>query len=214
MTRCLSATLACLGVSLLTAAAAPRVALVKVREVYSQHPATLRLQERIKQERKDIMKDSRADELRRALDELNQIQSKLGDKANPPDEETGRKLAREYELKRQEAQTLQREFEAFHTEREKEINRSMVAGMRETLNLITETSRKLAKERGYDIVFDSSGNTNTGVSFILHHNQSADLTEDVKAVLKDMAAAPATSAAPAPPADKSAPKNADAKRNR
>ena len=39
------------------------------------------------------------------------------------DETDTRKLARNYELKRQEAQTLQKEFENFRTEQEKEINR-------------------------------------------------------------------------------------------
>ena len=214
MTRCLSAILALLCASLPAASAAPRVALVKVKEVYSQLPATLQLQEQIKRERQEIMKNPRAAELRRALEELNQIQTRLSDKDNPLDEESGRKVARDYELKRQEAQTLQREFESFRTEREKEINRTMVAGMREILNRITEISGKLAKERGFDLLFDSSGNTNTGMPFILHHQQSADLTEDVKAALKDAAAAPPPAAPPGDPkpAAKPAAKPANAKR--
>ena len=142
------------------------------------------------------MKDPRAEDLRRVLSELQELQAKLSDKNNPLDEEAGRKVARTYEIKRQEAQTMQREFESFRSEREKDINRRMVTGMRESLDRITETARKLARERGYDLVFDGSGHTNTGVPFILHHKQSPDLTEDVKAALKDAAAA----AQPAPPA--------------
>jgi Skp family chaperone for outer membrane proteins len=184
--------------SALVLSAAPRVALVRVKEIYSELPTTAALQERIKQERQEIMKDPRAEDLRRVLSELQELQAKLSDKNNPLDEEAGRKIARTYEIKRQEAQTMQREFESFRSEREKEINRRMVAGMRELLNRITDTSRKVAGERGYDLVFDSSGNTNTGVPFILYQKQSPDLTEDVKAALKDAAAA---AQAPAPAAD-------------
>jgi len=208
MMRCFSALLALLCASLPAAAAPPRVAMVKVKEIYSELPATLELQERIKTQRQEIMKNPRADELRRALEEFNQIQTRLADKNNPPDEETGRNLARDYELKRQEAQTLQREFESFRTEREKEINRDMVVGMREILNRIMEISGKLAKERGFDLLFDSSGNTNTGVPFILHHKQPSDITADVKAALKDAAAASPPPASDKPADAKPAPANA------
>lgn len=207
MTSCLPAIMTLFAASALVVSAAPRVALVRVKEIYSELPATTALQERIKQERQEIMKDPRAEDLRRVLSELQELQTKLSDKNNPLDEEAGRKIARTYEIKRQEAQTMQREFETFRSEREKEINRGMVAGMREALNRITDTARKVAGERGYDLVFDSSGNTNTGVPFILHHKQSPDLTEDVKVALKDGAAA---AEAPAP-ASTAQPAAADAK---
>lgn len=200
MTSLLPAILIGFTASTLMVSAAPRVALVRVKEIYSGLPATAELQERVKQERQEIMKDPRAEDLRRVLSELQELQAKLSDKSNPLDEDAGRKVARIYEIKRQEAQTMQREFETFRSERETDINRRMVAGMRDSLNRITETARKLARERGYDLVFDGSGHTNTGVPFILHHKQSPDLTEDVKAAMKDAAATAQPPPAPAQPA--------------
>ena len=47
---------------------------------------------------------------------------------------------------------------------------------------------KVAKEQGYDLVLDSSGNTNTGVPFVLYQKESPDLTDDVKAALQDATA--------------------------
>ena len=185
-----------LTTTVLTAAAAPRFALVRVKDIYSGLVSTSDLQTVIKSERDAIMKDQRAEELRRIINDLQGLQSRLSDKNNPLDEATSRKLARSYEIKRQEAQTLQKEFESFRTEQEKLINRKMVSGMRASLDKIAETSRKVAKERGYDMVFDSSGHTNTSVPFVLYHKKSPDLTDDVKAALKDAGEA----SAPPPPA--------------
>lgn len=191
-----------------TASAAPRFALVRVKDIYAALPSTAVLQIQLKKERDEIMKDQRAEELRKIISELQTLQAQLSDKANPPDEATGKKLARTYEIKRQEAHTLQQEFENFKTEQEKAINKRMVASMRKSLDRITGASVKLAKERGFDSVFDSTGSTNTGVPFVLYSKNAPDLTEDVQALLKpgeppmpamEAAAKPApTPAAPAP----------------
>lgn len=169
--------------------AAPRFALIRVKDIYTGLSSTIARQEQIKKERDEIMKDKRVEDLRRVIAELQEIQAKLSDKDHPPDEETGRNLARKFEIKRQEAQSLQKEFESFREEQEKLINRKMVSGMRTSLNKIVEASKKVAKEKGYDSVFDSSGNTNTGVPLVLYSKASPDLTDDVKAALKDSEAA-------------------------
>lgn len=180
----------------LTATASPRLALVRVKDIYAGLPSTIRLQEEIKRERGEIMKDQRAEVLRKIIGELQELQARLSDKANPLGEEAARKLARSYEIKRQEAQTLQKEFENFRSEREKQINRRMVDGMRASLDRIVETSRRISKEQGYEVVFDSSGETNTGVPFVLYQKKCPDLTDHVKAALQDSAATPAATPPP------------------
>lgn len=171
--------------SAVTATAAPRFAVIRVKDIYTALPSTADLQEEIKNERDEIMRDERADLLRKIISELQTLQAQLSDRNNPLDEVTNRKLARNYEIKRQEAQTLQQEFENFKSEKEKLINRKMVAEMRGSLTWITEVSQKVAKEKGYDAVFDSSGHTNTGVPFVLFSKAAPDLTDEVQALLKD-----------------------------
>jgi outer membrane protein len=169
----------------LTAAAAPRFAVIRVKDIYTALPATIAIQQQIKDEQAAIMKDQRAEQLRKIIAELQSLQTQLSDKKSPLDEATNRKLARTYEIKRQEAQTLQQEFENFKAEQEKLINRKMVAGMRASLDRIAAVSQKISKERGYDAVFDSSGSTNTGVPFVLFNKNAPDLTADIQAALKD-----------------------------
>ncbi len=184
----ITATAMALAAACITAAAAPRVALVRVKEIYAELPDTALIKDSVKKQRDGIMRDQRADELRRIIAELKELQNRLSDKNNPPDKESGPVLARNYEIKRQEAQTLQKEFENFRKQREKEINRAMVVAMRELLDKIVATSGRIAKEQGYDTVLDSSGNTNTGVPFVLYSKESPDLTDAVKAALRDSAA--------------------------
>jgi Skp family chaperone for outer membrane proteins len=180
-----------LGATASGLSAAPRIAQVRVKEIYTGLPATTALQEQVKKQREDILKDERAANLRLIIGELQDLQAQLSDKARPPGEDAARKLARAYEIKRQEAQTLQKEFESYRAEREKEINRGMVAAMRASLDRIAETSRRLAREQGYDLVLDSSGETNTGVPFVLYQKNRPDLTDAVKAALQDAAPAAA-----------------------
>lgn len=169
--------------TVLTAAGTPKFALVRVTDIYTSLPSTAALQEKLKKEREEIMRDERADQLRKIIAELQGLQGQLSDKSNPPDEQTSRNLMRTYELKRQEAQSLQQEFEIFKGEREKAINRKMVTEMRESLERIVRASSKLAGEKGFDSIFDSSGSTNTGVPFVLYSKEAPDLTKYVQAEL-------------------------------
>lgn len=166
------------------ASAEQLVAVVRVRDIYAALPATEDLQKQVKLERDAILRDPRAEALRRIIAELQSIQARLSDKKNPLDDASAVKMARQYELTRQEAQTLQRDYETFRAEREKEINRRMIAGMRASLSLIHETARKVGAEKGYDLVIDNTGNTNTGVTFLLYQKNTPDLSDAVVAVVE------------------------------
>lgn len=186
----------------LWATAAPRFAVVRIKDIYTALPSTMAIQQTIRDEQAAIMKDQRAEQLRKIIGELQALQAQLSDKSTPLDEATSRKLARTYEIKRQEALTLQQEFENFKAEQEKIINRKMVTGMRASLDRIVAASQKISTERGYDGVFDSSGDTNTGVPFVLFGKDAPDLTADIQAALKNSEPVTPVSkpAAPAPPA--------------
>lgn len=204
-----------MAASALAADASPRVAIVRVKEIYTGLPSTEALQQDTKKQNEEIWKDQRAKELNRMLEELKGLQKQLSDKSQPLDEETARKLARNYEIKRQEALTLQKEFESFREEQEKEINRKMVTAMRDSLTRITETSQRIAREKGFDLLMDGTGNTNTGVPFVLYQKDAPDITEDVRAALKDLNPTPPKpqeSAAAAPPAPQPASKPEKPKR--
>jgi len=187
------------------ATSAPRIALVRITDIYRQLESTKTMQTNIENERKAIMEDERATTLKSMLAELKTLQEQYAQKSPTLPEEEKSKLARDYEIRAREAQNMQQELERYHTERTKEINKKLVSAMRASLNEIVHISQKTATEQGFDCVFDSSGETNSAVPFILYSKASTDLTDNVIAILKDShppttspAAAVAAPAASAP----------------
>lgn len=181
----LKATVLILMISVITASATPRFVLVRVKDIFTTLPSTTRLQTEVKSERDAITKNERANQLRKIIAELQTLQAQLSDKANPIDEATSKKLSRTYEIKRQEARTLQEDYESYKSETEKTINKKMVINMRASLDRIVKISNKIAKEKGFVTVIDSSGSTNTGVPFVLYSKNAPDITEEVQAAIQD-----------------------------
>lgn len=170
--------------TLLEASASPKIALVRVRDIYVDQPAIKAALEKANKAKEAVLLDPRAEELRVGIDTLRDLQKKISDPNNPPTNEEGRKLAREFEIKRLETNTLQEDFERFRVEREQEINTEMVNEIRAVLNQIMAFSQRMAQEKGYDIVIDSTGSTNSNVPFLLYAKDSTDLTDDVIAAFK------------------------------
>lgn len=187
----------------LNAFGSPKIALVRVKDIYVEQPDTKAAQGKAQKAKEGILLDPRAEELRTGLEALRAFQKEISNPDKQPTSEEGRKLARQFEIKRLEIRTLQEDFEKYRATREKEINTDMVNEMRSILDRITALARRTAKEKGYDILIDSSGNTNSSVPFVLYAKNPPDITDDVLAAIKDEDAAkdkPATLPAPTPTA--------------
>ena len=179
-------------------AQAPRVAVIRVSEVFNKLETTVRATADTNAKKAEIERDSRMVTYKELYADLTLRRKALEE--NPPkiDAETRKRLAREYAIKLQEAKSLLEDFESFRAERIREIDTEAVAGMKQRLAVIRSTAEQFAKEEGYDWVLDASGNTNTGVPLLLYAKKSNDLTARVLASLGP--AQPATPpAAPTPP---------------
>ncbi len=183
-----------LAACLAAAAAPPRVATVRVDDILRQLDSTVKANEDYKAKREAISKDSRKAALDELMAELELRRGKLADNAAKIDQETRKKLLREYMVKQQEYRSLQEDFQNFSNEKQQALNAEMVTGIRQRLTQIHGTAEKIAKEEGYDWVFDSSGISNTGVPLMLYAKNPNDLTDRVLAAL-----APKQAAEPAPP---------------
>jgi outer membrane protein len=176
----------------------PRVAVVRISDVFKQLEATARATEATNARKAEINSDSRLTTYRELSADLQLRWKALNEKQPTIDPETRKRLSREYVIKLQEANSLREDFESFRTERTREIDSEAVADMKLRLNAIRETAEKLAKEEGFDWVLDASGNTNTGVPLLLYAKNANDLTDRVLAALGSAEApAPATQPAPA-----------------
>ncbi len=166
-------------------AAAPKFAVVRVTDIYRELPSTAEMQKDLKSQRDAILQNKRAVQLRGIIGELQVLQSQLQAKKNEIESESGKKLVRDFEIKRQEAETLRQEFEEFRESEDKRINKVMVETMRSSLDRISGAAQQIAKERNLEGVFDVSGNSNTGLPFVLYIADSEDLTEGVIELLAE-----------------------------
>jgi Skp family chaperone for outer membrane proteins len=163
--------------------AAPKFAVVRVTDIYRELPSTKVMQDQLQARRDAIMENKRAEQFRGIITELQTLEARLQEIKDQIETEEGKKLVRSYEIKRQEAETLRQEFEEFSAEENKAINKEMVTAMRDSLGRITAAAQQLAKERNLQGVFETSGNSNTGLPFVLYVRDAPDLTEDVIGLL-------------------------------
>jgi outer membrane protein len=177
-------------------AQAPRVAVIRVSEVFNKLESTVRATAETLAKKAEIERDSRMVTYKELYADL-QLRKKALEE-NPPkiDAETRKRLAREYAVKLQEAKSVLEDFESFRADRVREIDTEAVAGMKQRLAVIHSTAEQMAKEEGYDWVLDASGNTNTGVPLLLYAKKSNDLTGRV---LASLGPAQPTTQSPAPP---------------
>ena len=180
--------------SLAAVAAPPRVATVRVAEVFRKLESTATANDEVQAKREALKKDKRQAALDELTADLKLRAEKLAEGGASIDPVTRKKLEQEFLLKRQEAKSLEEDFEAFRTEK----HREMIADMRVRLETIRSAAEKIAKEEGYDWIFDSSGQTNTGVPLILYAKNPNDLTDRVLAALGPAKARPKASATKPP----------------
>lgn len=179
----------------------PRVAVLRVSDVFNKLESTAIATEESNAKKAEINRDSRMVTYNQLYTDLLARRKALDETPSQIDAETRKRLAREYAFKLQEAKSLLEDFESFRAERMRAIDGEMVAGMKQRLALIHSTAEKLAKEEGYDWVLDASGNTNTGVPLLLYAKNANDLTDRVLAALGPAPSPPSTP----PPAPKPSP---------
>lgn len=164
------------------ASAAPKIAVVRVGDIYRELDQTKKLNAEIQTKRQALLADARLEAYRAAFKELEQLQAGLI-KVADHDRATRERLMQNFNLKRQEALTLKREYESFQLEQTKEIDKEMVTRMEAILADIREKAAAVGKKNGFDWVMDISGKTNSGLPFVLYSKQSEDITTDVLSVM-------------------------------
>lgn len=164
-------------------AAPPKVATVRVADVHRQLASTVQANEDTQAKREALKNDKRQVAINEIVADLGLRRKKLAEGGSTLDAETRKKLEQEFLLKQQEAKSLESDFETFRAERHREINAEMVTAMRARLDQIRAAAEKIAQTDGYDWIFDTSGQTNTGVPLVLYVKSPNDLTDRVLAVL-------------------------------
>ena len=154
-------------------------------------------------EAKDAAKkeyDDRAENYKKALDEINKLNQQLDSPALSADKKTS--MAKERDEKIANIKNMEREINDFRQTRERQLQEQAMR-MRETLvKEITDVIMERVKSSGYDMVFDKSGQSTNFISVVMFAKDSMDFTNDVVTALNKRPATtttekPATSPAAA-----------------
>jgi outer membrane protein len=149
-------------------------------------------------EAKDAAKkeyDDRAENYKKALDEINKLNQQLDSPALSADKKTS--MAKERDEKIANIKNMEREINDFRQTRERQLQEQAMR-MRETLvKEITDVIMERVKSSGYDLVFDKSGQSTNYIAVLMYAKESMDFTTDVVTALNKRPATTTTTEKPA-----------------
>ena len=181
-----------------------RFAGVRVADAFQADAASSAALADIDARRKKLADDPRNQELDTLANETRKLLEQADAAAKKGNADTQQKLARQISIKRRDLEALGRVIDEDRTRASRDLDREFVRTTRAALDRIHRLAAEVGKERGFDAVLDTSGNSNTGLPVLLYQKNLPDLTDEVIARLKQSNTQPApastTPSAPAPAA--------------
>jgi outer membrane protein len=188
-----------------------KVGTVDMNRAFKEYNKTKDSEKKIN-DAKDAAKkeyDDRAENYKKALEEINKLSQQLEAPALSADAKTAK--AKERDEKIASIKNMEREINEFRQTREQQLQQQAMRMRESIIKEITDIIMDRVKTNGYDLVFDKSGPSMNGVNVLLHSKDSMDFTTDVitalnkKPVTPDKpatttekpATSPATTTAPA-----------------
>lgn len=121
--------------------------------------------------------DERAESYKKALDEINKLNSQVNAPALTADAKTAK--AKERDEKLANIKNMEREITEFRQTREQQLQQQMIRLREVLLKEIMEVVTERQKVRDLDLVIDKSGPSTNGFSPILFSPESIDFTTEV-----------------------------------
>jgi len=187
-----------------------KVGTVDMNRAFKEYTKTKDSEKKIN-EAKDAAKreyDDRAENYKKALEEINKLSQQLEAPALSADAKTQK--AKERDEKIASLKNMEREINEFRQTRERQLQEQAMRMREGIIKEITDIIMERVKTAQFDLVFDKSGLNMNGVPVLLHSKDNMDFTSEVITALNKKpattttekpatspATAPATTAAPA-----------------
>src|ERR1043166_5729980 len=186
-----------------------KVGTVDMNRAFKEYNQTKDSEKKIN-EAKDAAKkeyDDRAENYKKALDEINKLNQQLDSPALSADKKTS--MAKDRDDKIANIKNMEREINEFRQTRERQLQEQALRMRENIVKEITDVIMEKVKGANYDLVLDKSGPSMNGVNIVLHCKDSFDFTTDVITALNKKpvttttekpATSPATTTTPTSPA--------------
>ena len=169
-----------------------------MNKIFSSYYKTKEAENKMNEVRESAKKelDDRMESHRQLLDEINQLNKDIDNKALSDAARSDRQKKREDKI--QQVRVLEQEIQEFRTSREKQLQEQAVRMRNQIVEEIMTIINAKVKSDNYDLVFDKSGQSLNGVQILLHANDKMEFSDDVISALnRNRPTAAATPAGPA-----------------
>src|SRR5213080_2259541 len=125
--------------------------------------------------------DDRAEDYKKALDEINNLNKQLESPALSADKKT--QTAKDRDDKIAKIKNMEREISDFRQTRERQLQEQLMRMREGIVKEITDVVMEKVKANNLDLVFDKSGMSINGVPVVMYSHDNVDFTNDVITVL-------------------------------
>jgi outer membrane protein len=156
-----------------------KVGTVDMNRAFKEYNKTKDSEKKINEAKDSAKKeyDDRAENYKKALDEINKLNQQLDSPALSADKKTS--MAKERDDKIANIKNMEREINEFRQTRERQLQEQAMRMRENIVKEITDVIMDRVKTSNYDLVFDKSGPSMNGVNVVIHSKDNMDFTTEV-----------------------------------
>ena len=160
-----------------------KIGTVDMNRAFKEYGKTKEAEKKINDARDAAKKefDDRADQYKKALEEVNNLNKQLDAPALSADAKTQK--AKERDDKINNIKNMEREINEFRQTRERQLQEQALRMREGIVKEITDIVMDRVKTQNVDLVFDKSGMSLNGVPLVMYSRDNYDFTNDVIAAL-------------------------------
>lgn len=172
-----------------------KVGTVDMNRAFKEYNKTKDAEAKINEAKNAAKKeyDDRAENYKKALDEINKLNQQLEAPALSADAKTAK--AKERDEKIASIKNMEREINEFRQTRERQLQEQALRMREGIVKEITDVVMDRVKAQNLDLVFDKSGMSLNGVPLLMYSRDTVEFTNDIVTVLNKGGSAPAAPAA-------------------
>jgi len=171
-----------------------KVGTVDMQRAFKEYNKTKDAEAKINEAKNAARKeyDDRAEDYKKSLDEINNLNKQLESPALSADKKT--QTAKDRDDKIAKIKNMEREISDFRQTRERQLQEQLMRMREGIVKEITDVVMEKVKASNLDLVFDKSGISINGVPVLMYSHDNVDFTNDVIAVLNKPGRATASTA--------------------
>ena len=160
-----------------------KIGIVDMKRVFQEYHKTKEAEKKVNEDKSKAKKDldQRSAAYQKLIEQWQEAMKIVQDKL--VNAELKQQKQAEAQKLSSEAKALEREIDEFRRRREQQLQEQVMRMRKGLLEDISQQVEEMSKRDNYDLVFDKSGVSPSGVKFLLHSKDAVDFSTEVLGVL-------------------------------